>query len=137
MGSRIAIPGTAFNRSADAHSSDRSQAYLKWLRSLPCLVCGAQNNIVAHHVRLERAAGGGLKSDNMLGKRVPDWQCVPLRDDLHDGFPFSLHTGNEAEWWQRKNIDPLKAARALSGYWLEGGRDAAAAYRAALVLAKQ
>ena len=56
----------------------------------------------AHHIRYAQPRGLGLK--------VSDEFTVPLCA-IHHG---QIHeTGKETEWWQTRNIDPLKAAADL------------------------
>lgn len=61
----------------------------------PCIVSGyggGERFCVVHHPR-----GLFLRTG---GKRISDFLCVPLRDDLHDGYGHSLHkAGDEAAWW--------------------------------------
>ena len=124
----IKRPATAF-AAPKARKGNRSPSYLSWLRTLPCCVCGSSGDVVAHHVRLERCPSG-FRSYGMLGKRVPDFQCVPLRSDLHDGYAFSLHAGNEADWWRKKEINPMDMAEMLADRWEAGTRSIEDAHEA-------
>lgn len=133
-GGRIIRPEGAFpggsKKRAEAEP-ERNPRYLAWLRELPCIIT-SRAPVHAHHVRLRRGPGGGLYGFGQSGKRVPDWQCVPLCPHKHD----ELHAANEADFWKAHGLDPLCIAGALSGYWRFGGRDPVAAHRAALLLGR-
>lgn len=119
MSCRIARAPTAFQgpQKGTVDEPKESPAYLRWLRQQPCIVSGGLN-VVAHHVRLERAADGGLRGGLKAGVRVSDFQCVPLRYDLHDNHPGSLHVlNNEKEWWLARSIDPLIVAAVFAAMW--------------------
>jgi hypothetical protein len=70
----------------------------------PCLVCGRRPSD-PHHLRFAQWRA--------LGRKVSDEFTVPLCRMHHR----EIHRcGNEGSWWQKTEIDPLAAARAL---WLE------------------
>ena len=79
----------------------RCKEHLRFVASQPCLICGRTPSH-AHHVRYAQSRGLSLK--------VSDEFTVPLCAIHH----HNIHTtGKEREWWQERNIDPLKAAAAL------------------------
>jgi Rad52/22 family double-strand break repair protein len=79
----------------------RSKEPLRFVASQPCLTCG-RSPVHAHHVRHAQSRGLSLKvSDEFT---VP--LCATHHHDIHS-------TGKEREWWQERNIDPLKVASAL------------------------
>lgn len=117
---RILRPATAFQSHGDTYDPDSSPTYLTWVRKLPCAVCGEVSDVIAHHVRLERSASGVLRGVGKLGDRVSDFQTIPLRSDLHLGFPYSLHSGKEADWWKKKGIDPLMVCGVLNAVYHAG-----------------
>jgi hypothetical protein len=79
----------------------RSKEHLRFVASQPCLICGRTPSH-AHHVRYTQSRGVGLK--------VSDEFAVPLCAIHH----HHIHTtGNERQWWEERNIDPLKVAQAL------------------------
>jgi hypothetical protein len=83
----------------------RSKEHLRFVASQPCLVCGRAPSH-AHHIRYAQPRGLSLK--------VSDEFTVPLCAIHH----HQIHTtGNEREWWEERNIDPLKIATAL---WQQG-----------------
>jgi Protein of unknown function (DUF968) len=81
--------------------SKRSKAHLRFVASLPCLVC-QRTPCDAHHLKFAQ-----LRS---LGRKVSDEFTVPLCRDHH----LQLHRqGNEAAWWANLKIAPLETAKEL------------------------
>jgi hypothetical protein len=79
----------------------RSKLHLRLVASQPCLVCGRQP-CDAHHLRHAQPRG--------LGQKVSDEYTVPLCRVHHR----EIHnTNQEAEWWKKLKIDPLKIASDL------------------------
>ena len=79
----------------------RCKEHLRFVASHPCLICGRSPSY-AHHVRYAQSKGLNLK--------VSDEFTVPLCAIHH----HHIHTtGKEREWWQERNIDPLKVSREL------------------------
>jgi hypothetical protein len=79
----------------------RSKEHLRFVAGQPCLICGRSPSH-AHHIRFAQSRGLSLK--------VSDEFTVPLCAIHH----HNIHTtGKEREWWQERNIDPLKIANAL------------------------
>jgi DNA recombination protein Rad52 len=79
----------------------RDPAHLKFVASLPCVICGRVPSH-AHHLRFAQ-----LRS---LGSKVSDEWTVPLCAAHHR----SLHdVGAEAKWWQERNVNALAEAEKL------------------------
>ena len=79
----------------------RCKEHLRFVASQPCLICGRVPSH-AHHIRYAQSRGIALK--------VSDEFTVPLCAIHH----HRIHTtGKEREWWQERNIDPLKVAMSL------------------------
>ena len=79
----------------------RCKEHLRFVATQPCLICGRSPSH-AHHVRFAQSRGLSLK--------VSDEFTVPLCAIHH----HHIHTtGKEREWWQERNIDPLKIANTL------------------------
>jgi len=68
----------------------RSKSYLEFIRSRPCLMCGAPET-VAHHEPLG-SAGKGIKA--------PDSHCIPLCAYCHQ---LAHHIGLKS-FWRRHDI---------------------------------
>jgi len=79
----------------------RSKEHLKFVALQPCLICGRTPSH-AHHVRFAQPKGIGLK--------VSDEFTVPLCAIHHQE---NHATGNERQWWQEQNLDPLAVAHKL------------------------
>ena len=95
----------------------RCKEHLRFVASQPCLICGRYPSH-AHHVRYAQSRGLSLK--------VSDEFTVPLCAIHH----HHVHTtGKEKEWWQERNIDPLKVA---SGLWQQSRQEYPAAAEADL-----
>ena len=79
----------------------RDAAHLKYVASLPCLVCGRTPSH-AHHLRFTQPRS--------LGSKPSDEWTVPLCPIHHR----ALHdAGREEEWWQAKGIDAKVEAERL------------------------
>lgn len=79
----------------------RDPAHLKYVASLPCLVCGRMP-CHAHHLRFIQPRS--------LGSKPSDEWTVPLCPIHHR----ALHdAGREAEWWLAKGIDAKAEAERL------------------------
>jgi hypothetical protein len=82
----------------------RDRDHVKSIAKQPCLVCG-RRPADAHHLRFAQSLA--------LGRKVSDEFIVPLCRGHHR----DLHRcRDEAAWWNKAGIDPIKAARVL---WLK------------------
>jgi hypothetical protein len=86
----------------------RSQAYLKHIRSKPCLICGAQAE--AHHLTHAQPRAMALKTG--------DQYCVPLCHRHH----MEMHESPmpERTWWALNGIDPVEWATREYERWNDG-----------------
>lgn len=115
---RIPIHPEAFSRLRSKRPRQRSGDHLKFIRSLPCVVCGSRNNIHAAHIRMANRVYG--KRDTAgVGAKSDDKFCTPLCAEHH----HEQHTGGEAEFWKRHGLDPFFISTAL--YAHSGDEDAA------------
>jgi len=79
----------------------RSKEHLRFVASLPCLVC-QRTPCDAHHLKIAQP--------NMLGRKVSDEFTVPLCRSHHR----DLHRfGNERAWWANVKLKPLESAREI------------------------
>ena len=94
----------------------RDKDHLRYVASLPCLVCGRSPGH-AHHIRIAQPRA--------MGRKVSDEWTVPLCATHHR----ALHTvGNEETWWKMRGIDPVTHAEQM---WCERrGRAVAQSVRA-------
>lgn len=88
----------------------KNEAHLKFIRGLPCVVCGDNTSTEAAHIRMscdwagKRAVGMGEKPDDI-------W-TVPLCGRCHK----EQHGMNEQDYWwgvRMRYLDPVKVALAL------------------------
>jgi hypothetical protein len=81
----------------------RNRDHVRAVAQKACLVCGRQPSD-PHHLRFAQSRA--------LGRKVSDEYTVPLCRGHHR----ELHrSGDEANWWRHRGIDPIAAARTL---WL-------------------
>jgi hypothetical protein len=79
----------------------RDRDHIKFVAEQPCLICGRQP-VDAHHIRFAQRRA--------LGRKVSDEFTVPLCRGHHR----AVHrAGDEAAWWKKAAIDPMKVARNL------------------------
>lgn len=79
----------------------RNKAHLKFVATQPCLVC-ARLPSDPHHLRFAQPRA--------LGRKVSDEFVVPLCRGHHREVHRS---GDEARWWEKTGIKPIKIARKL------------------------
>jgi hypothetical protein len=105
---RIIRPATAFSVASTKQKRPRIEdaAHLKFIRGLPCCICGGRN-VEAAHIRSESALHG--KSPAGGQQKSSDKWTLPLCVDHH----AEQHRHNELEWWTGKRIDPFGLALAL------------------------
>ena len=90
-----------------AKTKFRSAVHLGFVRQHPCIVCGSDMGVEAHHIRKRKP--GHLKS---IGSRVSDEFTVPLCHDCHT----LLHQPNRSEDWFWENCyngGPFEEAKKL------------------------
>jgi len=79
----------------------RAPEHLKWVVTLPCLICQRQPSD-AHHLKRVQP--------NAMGRKPGDQWVVPLcrihHRDLHDA-------GDETQWWENRNINGSEHAMSL------------------------
>lgn len=98
----------------------RDERYLRFLRTLPCCVCGRRGPSDAAHIRMsppgigKRPTGGGEKPHDHFA--VP--LCRPVLG-VSRGCHAEQHTGSEEAFWRRAGKDPIAIAERL--YRLGGG----------------
>jgi hypothetical protein len=86
-------------------------AYLAYVRTLPCLVCGRPGPSDPAHIRAAAPTYG--KRYTGKGEKPDDKWTLPLCRREHD----DQHRHNELAWWSSKGIDPFATAVALYTAW--------------------
>lgn len=108
---RIQRPDTAFSMSTGKkRPREHNDGHLKFIRSLPCLICRSRANIEAAHIRFGDPRYG--KSGTGMAEKPSDKWTVPLCHNDHQG-PGGQHSEGEKAWWDKQGIDPLNIAAAL------------------------
>jgi hypothetical protein len=80
---------------------ERNRDHLRFVAAQPCLICGRTPSD-PHHVQ--------FAEQRAMGRKVSDRFVVPICRLHHR----ELHRrGNEHDWWQNQEIDPLPAAASL------------------------
>jgi hypothetical protein len=86
------------------------EAYLRWVRSNPCCVCGDDVHVEAHHPRLGWIEEG-IAAPGLAQKASNRWAvalCSQCHRDLH-AF------GSEREYWASLGLSPLQIALNYQG----------------------
>jgi hypothetical protein len=80
---------------------EEDPAYLAWVRTQPCCVCGDDTTVEAHHVRVASIVDGKLQTG--LSRRASDKWALPLCGRHHR----EAHSQNESVFWASRGIDPF------------------------------
>ena len=121
-GYRFIRPNTAFTASSRfRRPRHRSGLHLKWIRTLPCAICGKQGGIHAAHLRAASPLHGKLATG--IGQKPDDSWTTPLCAEHHILDEAAQHQDQELKFWKRHAIDPFVLALAL---WRASGDDEAA-----------
>lgn len=84
----------------------RDEKHLRFIRSLPCCICGDNTTTEAAHLRTSNILLG--KDDHGWGRPNDKW-CLPLCGKHHR----EQHEGNELVFWTSYGIDPFMLALTL------------------------
>jgi hypothetical protein len=118
-GYQILRPITAFSASSRfRRPRRRSDLHLKWLRTLPCAICGKQGGIHAAHLRTASPRHGKLATG--IGQKPDDSWAIPLCAEHHILGEAAQHQDQELVFWKRHGIDPFVLALVL---WQASGDD--------------
>lgn len=119
----ILRPPTAFSLSPGTKKRprDKNDRHLKFIRSLPCAICGTHKHVEAAHLRMGARAYG--KPETPMGVRPDDKWSTPLCAFHHRTGPDAQHTMGEEQFWARHRINPFILATSL---WAASGDDEAA-----------
>lgn len=112
MATKIKRPDTAFSMSSgQKRPRVEDGAHLRFVRSLPCIICGKPGPSHAAHVRFGSLPHG--KRDTGAGEKPSDKWTLPLCVEHHVDGTDSQHASGERKWWRGKGIDPLCVAALL------------------------
>ncbi len=84
----------------------KDDQYLRWLRTLPCVLTGSRP-VEAAHVRFASPVYG--KRETGKSEKPSDRWALPLSPDKHR----EQHGENEVLFWLRHGVDPLQVCAAL------------------------
>jgi hypothetical protein len=117
---QVGRPDTAFSRGPTRRKRPRQrmERHLKWIRTLPCVICGKRNDIHAAHLRAASLQFGKLAVG--IAEKPDDCWTTPLCGKHHLYGEEAQHQGQELDFWKRNNIDPFGLALAL---WRASGDD--------------
>jgi hypothetical protein len=109
---KVERPGTAFTAASRfRRPRQRSGMHLKWIRTLPCTICGKQGNIHAAHLRAASLRHGKLGTG--IGQKPDDAWTTPLCAEHHVLDETAQHQNQELVFWRQHGIDPFTLALAL------------------------
>ena len=76
---------------------ERSEAYKRWIRRFPCVVCSTYHNIEAAHT-----------GDHGTSTKATDFNCLPMCPEHHRTGKYAYHKGR-ADWeaMHGKNVNEL------------------------------
>ena len=119
----IQRPPTAFSISPGKKKRPREKndGHLKFIRSLPCVICGTHKGVEAAHLRMGSLTYG--KPATPMGVKPNDQWSTPLCDGHHRTLPDAQHNVGEEQFWKAHGIDPFRIALSL---WQASGDDDAA-----------
>ena len=113
--SRVARSSTAFAGGMKAKPA-KDDAYLAWIRKLPCVVSG-RHPVEAAHLSAGNLAYG--HAGRGRSQKASDRWALPLAPDMH----AIQHKGDEMTFWSERGINPHMVALALHGAYSEESRD--------------
>jgi hypothetical protein len=115
---KIERPATAFTLARYRRPRQHAGRHLKWIRTLPCLICGKRGNIHAAHLRAASLRHGKLAAG--MAQKPDDAWTLPLCSEHHLSGEEAQHRMQELAFWQTHSIDPFAVALAL---WRASGDD--------------
>ena len=116
---KIERPPTAFTGSSRyRRPRQRAGTHLKWIRTLPCVICGRRGNIHAAHLRAASPRYGKLAVG--IAQKPDDSWTTPLCIEHHILGETAQHRDQELSFWKQHEIDPFVLALAL---WRASGDD--------------
>ena len=89
----------------------KSDGYLEWIRTLPCLVTIAPPRCEPAHLSTRNLVYGHMGRGK--SQKSSDRWALPLSKEAHR----QQHLGNERLWWKTQRINPYIAALTLHGLY--------------------
>jgi hypothetical protein len=85
----------------------RDQAYLAWIREMPCIACGVEGRSEAAHTG----------TDGGMSQKASDYSCVPLCADCHRQAPGAYHRAGKGTFEQRHGLCLGRVVAQLNRQW--------------------
>ena len=103
----------------------KNPAYLAYIRTQPCCICGKAAPSHAAHVRSGYPEAGWRPTG--MGEKPDDWRTLPLCAYDHLYGPQSQHRANERKWWASHGLYPPALVEGFRQGYLsdEGGGESA------------
>ena len=89
----------------------RDEAYLAWIRAMPCIACGAAGRSQAAHTG----------SDGGMSQKASDYSCVPLCADCHTQASGAYHRIGKRAFEQRMGLVFALIVDQLNAGWRARG----------------
>lgn len=83
----------------------RNENHLRFVRQLPCIICGVGGGNDPHHLRSHKFGRG-------MGKKSGDRFCVPLCRSCHTNVHL-VGSKEEPKWFEDRGWDALGTAEEL------------------------
>ena len=110
----ISRPASAFSKDGGPRQRAprrRADQHLRFVRSLPCVICGKEGDTHAAHLRAPSPSHG--KRAVGLGEKPDDSWVTPLCGAHHLFGDDAQHSDQELGFWRKHGIDPFLLALAL------------------------
>lgn len=86
----------------------KDDAFLRFVRTLPCTTCGKAGPNHAAHIRMSSAEHGVINPG--VGAKPSDRYAVPLCPKCH---LYTQHAQGERQFWEGHGLDPFAVAKKL------------------------
>src|SRR4051794_5052024 len=85
----------------------RDQAYLAWIREMPCIICRAKGRTQAAHTG----------TDGGMSQKASDYSCVPLCADCHTHAPGAYHRIGKRAFEEQHGLSFAAIVTRLNAHW--------------------
>jgi len=97
--------------SATRRGPPRDEAYLAWIRAMPCITCGIAGRSQAAHTG----------TDGGMSQKASDYSCVPLCADCHTQAPGAYHRIGKRAFEERQGLVFGRVVERLNAEWRARG----------------
>lgn len=92
-------------RSLDNRKRERNFPYMRWIKTLPCAICGRRGVEAAH------------TGPRGLGQKSPDESCIPLCAEHHRTGRDAIHVLGPRQFDAHHDVVVDDLVRRLNGVW--------------------